>query len=256
MISNFPLWRLRGRRNRTKRFLLLAGFIVFLLDIARITFSTAPGTRISSRTPAGAAFKDQRIFIASTHWNNEDVLRSHWNDAVLDIVKYFGSDNVYVSVLESGSWDSSKDVLRELDEKLGQLGVKRTIELNETTHKDAITRVPDDDEKGWIQTKRGKKELRRIPYLAGLRNRVMDTMLKAEGDSGERFDKVLWLNDVVFTVCSTLSNLWTGTLRLTALSSTIFSLSLLLGMANMQLPAPLTSPNRHSITIPLHFEIR
>jgi hypothetical protein len=200
MPSNFPLWRLRRRGNRTKRFILFALVFIFLLDTIRITYSAIPGARVSSRSSAGSALKKQRIFIASTHWNNEDILRSHWNDAVVDLVRHFGVENVYISVLESGSWDGSKDALRELDEKLGQMGASRTILLNEITHEDTISRIPDEDEEGWIWTKSGKKQLRRIPYLAALRNQVMEPMRKLDQESGQKFDKVLWLNDVVFTV--------------------------------------------------------
>lgn len=118
----------------------------------------------------------------------------------MDLARYFGAENIYVRVLEIGSWDDSKGALRQLDEQLAHLDVGRTIELDETTHKDEISRVPADHEPGWIWTRRGKKELRRIPYLAALRNRVMDSMLELERNSGRRFDKVVWLNDVVFTV--------------------------------------------------------
>ena len=56
------------------------------------------------------------------------------------------------------------------------------------------------DKKGWVFTARGERgwELRRIPYLAELRNRVMEPLLKEA--RGVKFDKVLWINDVVFTV--------------------------------------------------------
>jgi len=49
---------------------------------------------------------------------------------------------------------------------LGNLGVQRSIELLETTHKDEIGHRPEPDEEGWIWTSRGRKELRRISYLS------------------------------------------------------------------------------------------
>ena len=145
-----------------------------------------------------------RIFIASMHWNNEPVIRSHWNAAVLDLVRYFGADNVYISIVESGSWDDTKGALRELDLELGKLGVERNIELLEKTHGDEIGRIPDSQEEDWIWTSRDRKELRRIPCLADIRNQVMGKRRKlANGTDGQKkrtFDKVLWLNDVIFTV--------------------------------------------------------
>ena len=139
--------------------------------------------------------RGQKVFIASIHWNNEPILRSNWSAAVLELVDYFGPGNVYVSIYESGSWDNSKEVLRVLESDLERKGVQRTVKLSETTHADELKQPPTD---GWIQTPRGKKELRRIPYLSKLRNLALEP-LNSLGD-GMKFDKVLFLNDVVFTV--------------------------------------------------------
>ncbi|CZT23944.1 related to polysaccharide export protein (CAP59) [Ramularia collo-cygni] len=146
------------------------------------------------------AFGSERVFIASIHWNNEAILRSHWIPAVLELVKEIGKDNVYISVLESGSWDNSKGALRELDVKLGELGVNRKIVLDDTTHADEIAKPP--TKEGWIHTPRvakGEKELRRIPYLARLRNEVLQPLYDLQSNGVEKFDKILWLNDVVFS---------------------------------------------------------
>lgn len=141
----------------------------------------------------------ERLFIASMHWNNEAILRSHWNDAVVELARTWGPENVFVSVYESGSWDDSKDALRDLDSRLDRLGVPRNITLSDTTHEDEVSAPPAGD--GWIDTSRGKKELRRIPYLARLRNFTLRP-LEELTEQGVGFDKVLFLNDVVFTVCS------------------------------------------------------
>jgi hypothetical protein len=141
--------------------------------------------------------QSQKIFIATTHWNTEAVLRSHWNNAIEALVITLGPENVYVSIYESGSWDNTKGALRLLDQKLGALGVERTIILNETTHRDEIESPPAST--GWIDTPRGKKELRRIPYLSTLRNLSLKP-LEELAEKGLRFEKILFLNDVVFTV--------------------------------------------------------
>jgi hypothetical protein len=139
----------------------------------------------------------ERVYIASLHWNNEAVLRSHWNNAVVELAKTLGPENIFISVYESGSWDDSKGALRELDGRLERLGVPRNITLSETTHFDEISRHP--ARQGWIKTPRGRTELRRIPYLARLRNltlRPLEELL----EQGKTFDRILFLNDVVFTV--------------------------------------------------------
>jgi hypothetical protein len=141
-----------------------------------------------------------RVYIASIHWNNEPILRDYWNKAVVDLVKVLGPENVFVSVYESGSWDDSKGALRSLDRTLGDLGVRRNITLSDTTHLDEISQSPVGS--GWIDTSRGRKELRRIPYLSRLRNYTLWNLGQLF-QQGIVFDKVLFLNDVIFTVgCS------------------------------------------------------
>ena len=188
--------RRSGRLCRTwLRLVLLSLAIALSVDYFLMTTLNIPPQRVP---PSKANSKD-RIFIASMHWTNEAMIRSHWSAAVLDLVRFYGADNVYISIVESGSMDNSKHALRELDAQLEKLGVERNIELLDTTHEDEMAKTPGP---GWISTSRGKKELRRIPYLSGIRNRVMEKLnVLAERESGKRtFDKVLWLNDVIFTV--------------------------------------------------------
>jgi hypothetical protein len=89
-------------------------------------------------------------------------------------------ENIYISIYESGSWDDSKGALRELDFELERLGVPKIIMLDETTHIDEIGKPP--AASGWIDTLRGKKELRRIPYLSKLRN-LYRKLLNTNGGS-------------------------------------------------------------------------
>jgi hypothetical protein len=139
----------------------------------------------------------ERVYIAGIHWNNEDILQSHWNDAVVSLAETLGPENVFISVYESGSWDNSKNVLKDLDTRLGHLRVSSNITMSETTHLDEISQPATGP--GWIDTFRGKKELRRIPYLAKLRNLTLKRLVEFS-HQGVRFDKVLFLNDIVFTV--------------------------------------------------------
>ncbi|KAG5988486.1 hypothetical protein E4U43_004732 [Claviceps pusilla] len=146
---------------------------------------------------ASSSRPHERIYIASMHFNNGPVLKSHWNQAVLDLTEAFGPQNVFVSVFESGSWDDTKEVLRELDRELDRRGVARRVEVSDVTHQDELDNPVKGE--GWIDTARHKKELRRIPYLAKLRNRTIQDLLDLH-EKGVDFDKVLFLNDVVFTV--------------------------------------------------------
>jgi hypothetical protein len=145
----------------------------------------------------GVLTKPTRVYIASLHWNNEEMLRSEWNKAVIELVNTFGPDNVFVSVYESGSWDDSKGALRELDQELDKLGVARKIILDDETHKDLINGPQEED--GWITIPDGKRMPRRIPYLSRLRNLSLQP-LRDLHMNGTMFDHVLFLGDVVFSV--------------------------------------------------------
>ena len=197
-----PLRRFSGSsRTRVFRASLLLLTLFCIVDILSL-ISTRQHQNLSVKAPN---VRGQKVFIASIHWNNEPILRSNWSTAVLELVDYFGPENVYISIYESGSWDNSKEVLRVLDNDLETKGVQRTVKLSETTHADELKQPPAD---GWIQTPRGKKELRRIPYLSKLRNLALEPL----NNLGDRmkFDKVLFLNDVVFTVRTFLLTVHSG----------------------------------------------
>lgn len=201
-------FRRPGHLRRTwLRLAVLFLLIVLSVDFVLTIVSNIPSRRVPpiAISPTNlSTIRNDRIFIASMHWNNEFVIRSHWSAAVLDLVRHFGADNVYISISESGSWDNTKGALRDLDLQLGELGVERSIEMLETTHKDEIEHIPGPHEDGWIWTSRSRKELRRIPYLARIRNQVMEKLNqladRSNGQGGRTFDKILWLNDVIFTV--------------------------------------------------------
>ena len=184
-------------RPLLKRLLQIAGILILVQSIVDYRRSRAPS--VVTETSASPS-NQEKVFIASIHWNNEKILRSYWVPAILELVAHLGQKNVYVSVQESGSWDDSKGALRELDGELAKAGVRRRIILDDTTHADEIGKTPTED--GWIQTSRSAaKELRRVPYLAKLRNLVLEP-LEELAVKGERFDRVLFVNDVVFTVCT------------------------------------------------------
>ena len=183
----------RSARSRLFRALLLVVVIFFAIDLLSLITIREYHSTADKETPNA---RGHRIFIASIHWNNEKILRSRWTQAVLELVEYFGPDNVYVSIHESGSWDDSKTILRELDRDLESLRVRRTITLEGSTHKDEIQKP---STAGWIDTPRGKKELRRIPFLSKLRNKVLKPLNELALDD-VKFDKILFLNDVAFEV--------------------------------------------------------
>lgn len=138
-----------------------------------------------------------RVFIASLHYNNAALLRDYWNDAIVELSKALGPANVFVAAYESGSVDGTKGVLLELDGRLAELGVQRSIMLSPTIHVDEIAGATSDS--GWVRNSQGIQQLRRIPYLARLRNLSLEPLGEL-AKRGRLFDKILFLNDVVFQV--------------------------------------------------------
>ncbi|KAJ5716448.1 hypothetical protein N7493_008359 [Penicillium malachiteum] len=139
--------------------------------------------------------RKERIYIASVNWNSEIILRSHWSQALLELAWKLGPENVYISIYESGSYDNTKEALMELDSELERLGIPRTIVLSPITHEDELAATPGE---GWVESPLGDMALRRIPYLSRTRNlslRPLEELAK----HGYTFDKILFLNDVVFT---------------------------------------------------------
>ncbi len=184
----------RFTRQPTFRLLLVLLLVWDTLHIINVYRA-----QVASLQPLPAPRNAKRIYVAAQHWNDAGLLRDRWNDALVALVKELGTENVYVAIFESGSYDDTKGALRELDVTLGELQVKRTITTSEVTHKDEIAKQP--AEHGWAKTPSGEMALRRIPFLANLRNQVLHTLQTLSGE-GYHFDTVLFLNDVVFTVCA------------------------------------------------------
>ena len=191
---------LSRKRYRRRKLVFLATLVIFLLDAFLITTSYPTPVRTSTLP---AALREQKIFIVSINRNSEYVLRLYWSSALLALVQALGPANVFVSIVESGSQDDTKGALRDLEAQLNGLGVENSIVLGTTVDEqyEMLMNPPDGNEKeGWIFTGRNVTgwELRRIPHLAGTRNRAMEPLSALS--PGRRFDKVLWVNDVVFTV--------------------------------------------------------
>lgn len=146
-------------------------------------------------SPVEASQKIGRVFVASLLRDNEVVLRAGWSDAIVNLTHALGPENIWVSIYESGSRDGTKHELRMLGRRLSELGAGHGIIMADVDD-DMGTIVPKDGP-GWIDVS-GKPTLRRIPWLAELRNMNLEP-LRELTEENIMFDKVLFLNDVVFT---------------------------------------------------------
>ncbi|CAJ2501156.1 Uu.00g040090.m01.CDS01 [Anthostomella pinea] len=193
----------RFRRNYLRPILLFLFFVFFIDAVLLVRHRPATHrTGLNLGRRSAAAPGNTTVYIASVHRNTELILREAWNDAVLDLVEYFGPGNVHVTAIESGSQDGSKDALLDLKAALEERGVSNTIVLGLTVWEqleEIETRPPPNArEPGWIWNVAERQwEMRRIPYLARVRNQAMEPLEELEAQ-GRTFDKVLWINDVVF----------------------------------------------------------
>lgn len=168
---------------------------VFLIDLTKLSW-TGSHDRHNAYTSTPPV-PTPSIYVASIFWNSAHILHASWNSAILDLAEKLGPDNIFISIYESGSWDETKQLLRQLERTLITRGIRHRIVLDKTTHQDEIDR-PSATE-GWVETPRGKTELRRIPYLSKLRNKTLEPLAEFSANV-TTFDKVLFMNDVVFTV--------------------------------------------------------
>jgi hypothetical protein len=187
-------------RGRVVKIVLALLVIINFLDVLHIHQKVA-NSDVIRRQPH--ARQGERVYIASMHFNDAVLLDSHWNREVLRLVDTLGPQNVFFSSYESGSWDETKELLHWLDRELGSKGVPRHIVISDRTHEDEINAVGEGEggghREGWIETPQGTTAVRRIPFLARLRNKTLQDLLELS-EQGIKFDKVLFLNDVVFTV--------------------------------------------------------
>lgn len=199
------------RRLRQQRRPLLALLVtLFLLD-ALLLLRARPRTTRTTQNQHGQ--EKPSVFIVSVHRNTANIL-PEWGAAALALVDYLGHDKVYFSALESGSQDGTKAELVNLKAELDARGVPNTIELGKDVYgqlEEMWTR-PDPNgprQEGWIWNQEDNVyDLRRITYLAKERNRAMQPLEELER-MGKKFDKILWINDVVFNVRSTVFVTWT-----------------------------------------------
>ena len=120
-----------------------------------------------SRTLSGLS-----IYVAANFFNNDHTV-AHFGDQMLKLAHHVGSDNLFVSVYESGSNDDTAELLSEVDERLRAANVSTSIVSNGKNVRD------------------GRQ---RIDYLASMRNELLKPLRRIE--RSQKFDYVLFVNDV------------------------------------------------------------
>lgn len=144
----------------------------------------------SASAPDGCANSlNEKIFISVSLYDKDGHLADgQWGQTVLELIHILGPDNVFISIYEN---DSGPEGARALEHFQQKLTCRHKI-VNDA-------HVPVEDFPT-VRMPNGEDRIKRIPYLSEMRNRALRPLDKFdEKELGfKQFDKILFLNDVVF----------------------------------------------------------
>ncbi|KAI1935130.1 hypothetical protein LOZ66_005436 [Ophidiomyces ophidiicola] len=139
--------------------------------------------------------ENEKIFIAA-NIINEELIRGPWGTSLLELIDILGEQNVFVSIYENDSGIGTHNALRELQKKLP---CNSSVVAGDHL---SISELPK------VTTPSGEHRVKRIAYLAEVRNRALRPLNGSYvPDSGQvgfrhastKFDRVLFLNDIFFS---------------------------------------------------------
>ncbi|KAL9589917.1 MAG: hypothetical protein Q9203_001272 [Teloschistes exilis] len=188
------------RSLRGARYTLFGCFVVLFLDFLWSYQSSYPTLR---STDAQGLKGIRSVYIASTQWNSGTLLQNHWIPSLLQLTKDLKAANIFVfiSIYENGSWDDTKKLLLQLKSTLEDHHIQHQITIDDASHEQIIAQ--NTSSSGWLKTSYGR-EMRRIPYLASVRNEALKP-LASLAESGVMFDKIVYINDVVFSASDVIN---------------------------------------------------
>jgi hypothetical protein len=202
----YPIRSLRRRRRRLRTVLIIL-FLAVVVIVLPSSLRMSRRAEIAAYDASIAHLPPPRVFIAAMLTNCAPLLSKYWIPSLLGLIDTLGHKNVYVSILENWSKDETREVLMELQMHLTQRNVPNSFRFEGGVHNGAtfpkdglLDRLLGKEGSGdnWIK-RDGKWEPRRICYLAQLRNMVLEPLQ----NSSRQYDKVLFINDVIFSVFPT-----------------------------------------------------
>lgn len=185
------------RPSRPRRlFLLFQGLLIIAILLATFTavfrpsYSNPPARYHDLRLRAKSGSKpgrvntgNEKIFIAASIFDpGGHLAQGAWGKNLLGLIDLLGPANVFLSIYENDAGPIAKRSLEKLGKDITsehQLIFEDQLDLN------GLPR---------IQLPDGTKRIKRIAYLAEVRNRA----LRPLNSSNIKFDKLLYLNDVFF----------------------------------------------------------
>ena len=185
------------RRSAYRRFAILSysffTFVVVSTLIAAIFFPSythrpahyrpLQHAMDASDRPGRGNPHNEKIFIASSIFDRDgDLVGGAWGQSVLDLIDLLGPNNTYLSIYEN---DSGAKGLQALELFERRVPCEKSLKCDDHLNFDELPHVTLPD---------GSQRIKRIAYLAEVRNRALRPLDNLE----QQFDKLLYLNDVWF----------------------------------------------------------
>lgn len=145
--------------------------------------------RVRTCNVTGAAnVNNEKIFIAASLYDkNGELLSGHWGDSVQRLVSILGPENVFLSIYEN---DPDVVALQALKDFHAALPCNSSL-VHEHLNTSSFPQT--------ILPSNGETRLRRIPFLAEVRNRALAPLTNLSSPaSSTKWDKLLYLNDIAF----------------------------------------------------------
>ncbi|KAE8134641.1 cryptococcal mannosyltransferase 1-domain-containing protein [Aspergillus pseudotamarii] len=145
---------------------------------------TALRSAVSHSSASGRGNPDnEKVFIAVSLYDRGGKLaQGQWGSTVLQLIDLLGEDNVFLSIYENDSGPEGESALQALEK---QVSSNRSIIIEEHFDLSNLPRVT---------IPGGSKRTKRIDYLAEVRNRALRPLEESE----TQYDKLLYINDVLF----------------------------------------------------------
>ncbi|CAK7270330.1 hypothetical protein SEPCBS57363_004045 [Sporothrix epigloea] len=130
---------------------------------------------------------DEKVFISVSLYDKDGHLAGgEWGESLIELVRLLGPSNVFVSIYEN---DSNRRSATALDHLRRLLPCRNVVVYDDHVSLDPFPRVTMPD---------GTQRIKRLAYLAEMRNRALRPLNTLDGVGGTVFDRVLFLNDVAF----------------------------------------------------------
>lgn len=121
-------------------------------------------------------FKEKSYYFAINLFNSEEILPNMLVQ-LINVLSFLNFDNIYISIYENGSTDQTQHLLKILQNALTYWNIPHSIISEEYSRPQVY---------------------HRIEYLASIRNKALRPLRKLYKKTKRRFDKIVFINDILF----------------------------------------------------------